>query len=280
MDATHVALIFIVVFIVALLLLGSRRHGPRKERSWTWRIQLGSSPSRDEFNLPGGHGADANVVASPFISAQLQGRPVSTTELSRGAGETLGQKILTQLFLPQHLLKDLEVQKLFQEGFASLQQKNFDEAIRSFRKAVTLAHHNLCQPRAKDEIEGKIAAMAHNTLATALLAKGDLDAAIFDFREGLRLDPQSGILHDGLGNALLAKGDKEGAAVEFGEAAQLDPNLAVLHNNLGRALAAKGDQQGAVNEYRRALNLNPNLADAQENFRNADCNTGQNTETV
>ena len=171
--------------------------------------------------------------------------------------------------MPKSLLKDVEVQKLFEEGFALLQQKSFDEAIRVFRKAVTLAHHNLYQPHAKDEIEGKIVAIAHSNLASALLAQGDLDAAIIEVREGLRLAPDLASLHDNLANALSAKGDQDAAAAEFREAAHLDPNLAVMHHNFGQALAAKGDLEGAVKDYRRALSLNPNLAEAQQNLRTA-----------
>ena len=164
---------------------------------------------------------------------------------------------------------DVEVQKLFDQGFAFLQQENWDEANCVFRKAVNLAHHNLYQPHAKPELEGKIAAIAHNNLASGLMAKGDVEAAIIEFREGLRLAPELASLHDGLGNALSAKGEQDAAASEFREAARLDPTLAAIHNNFGQALAAKGDLNGAVREYRRALNLSSNLPGAQENLRTA-----------
>ena len=272
MDATHTVLVLAVVVVVLLLVLRGRRPG--KTLTWTWRIPIGRSPSAEQFNMVRlgtqvKEGEIPKAVVSDANSVQLQAEPPGTTELGLHPKESFGQKVLEQLLVPKSLLKNVEVQKLFEEGFALLQQKSFDEAIRVFRKAVTLAHHNLYQPHAKDEIEGKIAAIAHSNLASALLVQGDLDAAIIEVREGLRLAPDLASLHDNLANALSAKGDQDAAAAEFREAAHLDPNLAVMHHNFGQALAARGDLEGAVKEYRRALSLNPNLAEAQQNLRTA-----------
>jgi tetratricopeptide (TPR) repeat protein len=277
MDANHAALILLVIGIVILLLLRGRRRGTGSTRTWTFTI---GRPPTTQFDLSKlgnqvGPGETPNIVISePSLlsgSSPTQFH-AETPGLALGAlqaKESFGQKVLEQLLLPKSLQQDVEVQKLFQEGFAFLQQKNFDQAILLFRKAVKLAHHNLYLPNANETVQGKVAAMAHHNLATALLAKGDLDAAIIEFREGLRLAPEMAALHDALGNALFAKGDRDSAAGEFCEAARLDPNLATLHNNFGQSLAAGGDLDGAVNEYRKALNLNSNLAVAQENLRAA-----------
>jgi tetratricopeptide (TPR) repeat protein len=272
MDATHAALIIVVVVIVILLV--SRAHRPGNRLTWTFRIPVGRTPKVERFNMAGldtpvKQGEDPNIVMADATSPQLQRGLPGSMEWGLQAKESLAQKVLEQLLVPKTLLRDVEVQKLFEQGFAFLQQENYDQAILVFHKAVNLAHHNLYRPSAKPEIEGKIAALAHNNLASGLLAKGDVDAAIIEFREGLRLAPELASLHDGLGNALSAKGEQDAAASEFREAARLDPNLAAIHHNFGQALAAKGDLNGAVREYRRALNLSPNLPGAQENLRTA-----------
>jgi tetratricopeptide (TPR) repeat protein len=272
MDATHAALILVVVVVVILLVSRSRRPG--KALTWTFRIPVGRTPDVEQSHMGGldarvKEGEAPNIVMSGATSTQLQGELPGAMEWKLQAKESPGQKVLEQLLVPKSLLRDVEVQKLFEQGFAFLQRENFDQAILVFRKAVNLAHHNLYQPHAKPEIEAKIAALAHNNLASGLLAKGDVDAAIIEFREGLRLAPELASLHDGLGNALSVKGEEDVAASEFREAARLDANLAAMHHNFGQALAAKGDLNGAVREYRRALNLNPNLAGAQESLRAA-----------
>ncbi len=272
MDATHAALILVVVVVVILLV--SRVRRPGKALTWTFRIPVGRTSNVERSNTVGldtrvEEREAPNSVISHATPTHLQGELPGAMEWGLQAKESLGQKVLEQLLLPKSLLRDVEVQKLFEQGFAFLQRENYDQAILMFRKAVNLAHHNLYRPHAKPEIEGKIAALAHNNLASSLLAKGEVDAAIIEFREGLRLAPELASLHDGLGSALSAKGEQDAAASEFREAARLDPNLAAIHHNFGQALAAKGDLNGAVREYRRALNLSPNLPGAQENLRTA-----------
>ncbi len=183
MDIAHVALILVVVVIVILLLSRGRRPGGTL--TWTFRIPVGRTPNVEQFHTggPGSQvkeGKPSNIVTSEWT--QLPGGLPGTGGSNLQAKEGLGQRVLEQLLLPKSLLGDVEVQNLFAEGSAFLQQGKLDEAILVFRKAVSLAHHNLYQPRAKPEIEGKIAAIAHNNLASGLLAKGEIDAAIIEFR--------------------------------------------------------------------------------------------------
>jgi len=53
---------------------------------------------------------------------------------------------------------------------------------------------------------------------------GDLDGAIAEFKETLRLDPKYAIAHNNMGWVLQQKGDLDGAIVEFKETLRLDPN--------------------------------------------------------
>ena len=78
-------------------------------------------------------------------------------------------------------------------------------------------------------------------LGDALAGKGDVDGAIAEFREVVRLDPKDEFTHVNLGDALASKGDVDGAITEYREALRLDPKDEVTHVNLGDALASKGD---------------------------------------
>ena len=60
------------------------------------------------------------------------------------------------------------------------------------------------------------------------------------------------------GNALVAKGDLDGALAESLEAVRLKPDLALAHASLARVLRAKGQRVEAAHEIREFLRLTPN----------------------
>ena len=66
---------------------------------------------------------------------------------------------------------------------------------------------------------------AHYDLGVALLNKGNLDRAIAEFHEVLRLAPGFAEGHYDLGITLAAAGKKDEVAREFAEAQRLDPKL-------------------------------------------------------
>ena len=74
---------------------------------------------------------------------------------------------------------------------------------------------------------------AHYTLGTALQQKGELDAAIAEFREAIKIAPNSPQVHNTLGTALRQKGKNDEARVEFDEAARLV--VAAARNKVGAA---------------------------------------------
>ena len=115
-----------------------------------------------------------------------------------------------------------------------------------FAAAVSLA---VPQDKAED----------HFSRGNALYKKGDLDGAIAEYREALRLQPNLPTAHGNLAAALAAKGDLDGAIAEFREALRLRPNYPEAHYNLGEALAAKGNKEEAAREFAEAQRLDPKL---------------------
>jgi len=69
-----------------------------------------------------------------------------------------------------------------------------------------------------------------------------------------------------VGAGLGAKGDLEGAMAEYREALRLNPNEAKAHNNLGLALEKKGHRRGALDEFRAAYMLDPKDATYKRNY--------------
>ncbi|MEJ0004866.1 MAG: tetratricopeptide repeat protein [Steroidobacteraceae bacterium] len=136
-------------------------------------------------------------------------------------------------------------------------------------------------------------AAAHNNLANALHDQQDLDGAIAQYREALRLSPgdaqvrgnldntllershldsansQPGMLivnaedavaHYDRGNELWRKQDLDGAIANFRQVVRISPDYAAGHFTLANALYAKQDYSGAIAQYRETLRIMPKSA--------------------
>ncbi len=106
----------------------------------------------------------------------------------------------------------------------------------------------------------------HVNLGFELDNKGNLEAAIGEYREALRLNPNNDIAHYDLGLALDDKGDEEGAIGEYRETIRLNPGNEGAHVNLGSDLYKKGNMDAAIAEYREGLRLNPENDSAHYNL--------------
>jgi len=93
-------------------------------------------------------------------------------------------------------------------------------------------------------------------------AKGDPDRAIADFNEAIRLDPQQVLAYTYRGNTWYENGDPDRAIADFNEAIRLDPKRAPAYNNRGLARRDKGELDGAIADYNEAIRLDPKYPDA------------------
>ncbi len=91
----------------------------------------------------------------------------------------------------------------------------------------------------------------HLNLGNALLRKGDIDGAIGEYLEILRMNPDEPAGHNNLARALHQRGDLDGAAREFRELTRLTPDDPDAHNNLGAVLKLQGDLDSAIAEFPR-----------------------------
>jgi tetratricopeptide (TPR) repeat protein len=110
---------------------------------------------------------------------------------------------------------------------------------------------------------------AQYNLGLALAARGQFDAASEHFRKSLATRPESHRAHFNLASALSAQGDNDAAIAEYQEALKLMPDYAEAHNNLAAILARGGDIDAAIDHFQEALKFEPGVAKIHYNFGNA-----------
>ena len=97
----------------------------------------------------------------------------------------------------------------------------------------------------------------HSILGLSLARRGQLDAAILEFRRALELAPESAGTHWHLGTALASRGEAAAATAHLARAVALDPSNGLAQSDLGSVLAAQGRLDEATVHFERAIELDP-----------------------
>jgi serine/threonine protein kinase/tetratricopeptide (TPR) repeat protein len=103
----------------------------------------------------------------------------------------------------------------------------------------------------------------HVGLAQALEKQGKLDEAIAEWREGIRLKPADAGYQNDLGILLAKQGKVDEAVAALREAIRLETGCAEARSNIGIVLATQGRLDEAVAEFREAIRLKPDFAGAR-----------------
>jgi tetratricopeptide (TPR) repeat protein len=107
--------------------------------------------------------------------------------------------------------------------------------------------------------------IGYNCRAKGNHLRNAFDAAIADFNEAIALDPNSpeaAPAFVGRGNAYLAKGDIDHAIADYGESIRLNPADAMGFNNRGLAMTHKRNYDGAIDDFNNAIRLDPAFSQA------------------
>jgi lipoprotein NlpI len=133
----------------------------------------------------------------------------------------------------------------YRDYFAMCAQASGDEAIAACDYAITSGIYR-----------GVDLGMVYNNRGVEHAQKGDLDRAIADYGEAIRLDPTNVKALHNRGHAWRKRGEYERAIPDFDAVLRLDPNAADALIERGFALAdGPGDHQRAILDYNRALRL-------------------------
>lgn len=117
-----------------------------------------------------------------------------------------------------------------------------DAAIVACDRAIASGRHS-----------GTDLARLHTSRGVERKRKQDLDGAIADYGEAIRLNPSDQFAWNNRANARRDKGDLDGAIADYGEALRVDPdytaayvNRGLLHERMGNLPRARADFEEAV----------------------------------
>jgi tetratricopeptide (TPR) repeat protein len=130
--------------------------------------------------------------------------------------------------------------------FKACAETSGDQAIAACDRAI-----------ASGKFEGDLLSQLHNNRGAEHKAKKDLDRAIADFGEAIKLDPKNLLAYINRGNSLLDKGEYDAAIADYNAAIKADPNFLKAYTGRGDAYKDKKDYDRAIEDYKKALTLNP-----------------------
>lgn len=103
-------------------------------------------------------------------------------------------------------------------------------------------------------------------LAYELGQKGQVDAAIAEWKRALALDPKDAKALNNLGGLLLSQGKQDEAVAYFRRALECNPDLVDAHNNVGLVLLQRGQLSEAGQHFRESLSVAPDSLAAHVNL--------------
>jgi tetratricopeptide (TPR) repeat protein len=103
-----------------------------------------------------------------------------------------------------------------------------------------------------------------NDRGVAYRLKGDLDRAIQDYSQAIRINPKSAMIQNNRGVAYDKKGDYDRALADYDQAIRLEPSHEAYFNR-GNAHLGRSQYDRAIDDYNAALQLKADFAPALDN---------------
>ena len=103
-------------------------------------------------------------------------------------------------------------------------------------------------------------------LRLALRQVGDVEAAIVELREAVRIAPDNAEIHSELAQALDERSHLEDAIIEYRTAMSLGLDSGAIHMALALALLEVGNEEDGLVEMRRAVELEPDTWEYRNNL--------------
>ena len=197
------------------------------------------------------------------ISSQVAHAAAQLDSLLKEGKFTEAQTLIKsyiKTFPKDRVLKSEFVQTLIANGKAWVASKDFDDAIKAAREALSIEPSSTtATAMLNDWLKKKGVDHASDNvrlrLADSLAREGKNSEALVEYRAALKIKPTAEA-HIGVGSMLFKEGKKETAKAEFQKALELDPNSGAALRQLGGLRYTQGDVIGANNDLTRALVIN------------------------
>jgi tetratricopeptide (TPR) repeat protein len=187
-------------------------------------------------------------------------RAVATAIVARGTAEAAVATATQQLFevqstatqIPPTLTQAWVVQDIA-SNFADIMLQENDQFISQIAAVDALVARYADQP------------LAYYVRGLVYIEQGNLESAIVDFSDAIRLNPNYAEAYSNRGLARYEQGDLESAIADFTDAIGLDANLAQAYVNRGTARYNQGELESAIADFTNAIDLDTTLGEAYYN---------------
>ncbi len=129
------------------------------------------------------------------------------------------------------------------DGYIKYDEKNFDEAIKLFRKAIEI------DPKSVD---------AYNNWAYILYERKDYDSAISLYKKSLEINPDYFYTYHYMGMALAGQKKYDEAIANYNKSILLNGKYADVYEDFGNALSELQKYDESIQMYNKGIDLDPN----------------------
>lgn len=180
--------------------------------------------------------------------------------------------------------EQLTSEEWFERGYKLFENRNFNEAIQYYTRALELkpnffeAYENCGESydalgNFKEAIENYTKAIelkpedgkTYYNRGVLRNKSGDFKNAVQDFDEAIRLNFNNVNVYASRGNVHRLLGQLDKALEDYGEVIRLNPTDPDAYNSRGVIKRTIGDLNGAIEDYNRAIDLNPEYERAYSN---------------
>ncbi len=123
-------------------------------------------------------------------------------------------------------------------------------------------HYRRLLYRKSQPVTGSKRAAGHFNLGLVLLKRGELEAALAQFRSAVEADPSYPEAHHNIGVVLSLQGLHDEALVYFKKAVELNPEYALAHKNLANTYLVRGAYREAEMSFKQALSIEGSMMEA------------------
>lgn len=145
-------------------------------------------------------------------------------------------------------------------GIANAKLKNFEEAIKCFKKIIQLNPYS---------------SEVYYNLGKAQKTIGKIQEAISSYKNAIKINPNYAEAYNNLGNAQKDFGKLEDAVLSYNNSIKNKPSLVEAYYNLGNTLKDLGRLKDAIKNYKNAIKLKPDYAECYNELGGAQIDSGK-----